>query len=109
MNDYLPFRALLENPLRTFRHAGLLVFIGLLVGLIVPGILEWRFSAFFEKDVKLKISQNLPDVSKKITEFDNVTNSLRDALNVLDNKIAKQTNSLDQRQLSELIEQRKNV
>jgi hypothetical protein len=74
MNDYLPFRALLENPLRTFRHAGLLVFIGLLVGLIVPGILEWRFSAFFEKDVKLKISQNLPDVRKKITEFDNVTN-----------------------------------
>jgi hypothetical protein len=64
MNDYLPFKALLANPLSTFRRAGLLVFIGLLLGLIIPGILEWRFNAFFEEDVKQQIRQNLPKVSE---------------------------------------------
>lgn len=55
MNDYLPFNALLSDPLRAFRIAALLALLGVLLGAIVPGALALRFGTFSSRDVIDKI------------------------------------------------------
>jgi hypothetical protein len=47
INDYLPFEVLLSNPIKTACKAGLLVLLGLILGLMVPGLFYYKTGVFF--------------------------------------------------------------
>jgi hypothetical protein len=51
MHDYLPFDVLLPDPIKTALKVGLLVLLGFILGLIVPGLLYYQLGTFSDDDV----------------------------------------------------------
>ena len=46
MNDYLPFPELLSDPIQATSKAGVLALLGLILGLILPGLLYFALGTF---------------------------------------------------------------
>jgi hypothetical protein len=46
MNDYLPFPRLLSDPIQATSKAGVLALLGLILGLILPGLLYFALGTF---------------------------------------------------------------
>jgi hypothetical protein len=55
MNDLLPFNALLAHPLSTLRKVVFLGALGIILGAIYPGFLQYQFHTLFARDVLDKI------------------------------------------------------
>jgi hypothetical protein len=106
MNDFLPFKTLLANPLITLRRAGLLTLYALLLGLFIPGFLQYNFNTFFPEDIVEKLP---PTVKEKVMEFDDTSNALKNSLTTLDRRIALGASAGDPKELSELLGTRRNL
>ena len=46
MNDYLPFPDILSDPIQATSKAGVLALLGLILGLILPGLLYFALGTF---------------------------------------------------------------
>jgi hypothetical protein len=109
MNDYLPFEVILSNPINTACKAGLLVLLGLILGLMVPGLLYYEIGVFSHDDVVKHLSDNLKDVKKKITTFDDETEKLKNDIVILNSRIVQETSASNQSGTVELLKFRRDL
>jgi hypothetical protein len=104
VKDYLPFNTLLSDPLDTYKRAALLAALGLLLGLIVPGLLRYQFKTLFPEQVATHLSESLKE---KWDEFNGESRALQSALTTLDKRIVDDASTSDQRNLVGLFEFRR--
>lgn len=93
MNDYLPFELLLSNPIKTAQKVGLLALLGLILGLVLPGILYYQIGTFFNDAV---IDYLPDDLKKKVKTFNDETETLHNDIVNIDSRIAQEAGTLNQ-------------
>lgn len=85
MNDRLPFQDLLDNFQATLRRAGCLALIALIIGVFVPGLIQYNRKTFFREDIIEKIQNK--DVRDSIYNFETRKQELQTTLDIIDRKI----------------------
>jgi hypothetical protein len=92
MNDYLPFSRLLSDPIRAGSKAGLLALLGLILGLILPGLLYLELGTFSQDAVinHLRASDNpgLKNVIARVERFNVETDLLKNNIALLESRLA---------------------
>jgi hypothetical protein len=100
MNDLLPFNALLAYPLNTLRKVVFLGALGVFLGAIYPGFLQYQFHTLFAQDVLDKI----PATAKaKIDKFGEDTKALESALAALARRIVEDASSSKEKEGTDIL------
>lgn len=85
MNDRLPFHDLLDNIQATMRRAGCLAFVALIIGVFVPGYIQYKRNTFFREDIIEKIKDK--DIREAIYTFELRKQELKMSLDKIDKSI----------------------
>jgi hypothetical protein len=125
MNDYLPFQMVLSDPIKAISKAGLLALLGLILGLILPGLSHFELGTFSHDDVIKHLdgkvarwsaaqasrpdNLKLKDALASVKEFNDETDLLKKNIAILDRQIAEDAPTSNLNETAQLLNIRRDL
>lgn len=84
LDKLLPLTRLIANPIQTLLHSGIVVIVGLLLGMVLPGLVYWRLDVFTAEQVV----KHLPTgAASKYADHEKRMRDLNDDILAIDHQI----------------------